>query len=290
MELRTLRFFLAVASEQNFTRAAAQLHTSQPNLSRQIKNLEQELGVQLFKRTNSAVELTANGYYLQTQARKMLQLAEQTIANIQQTEDINGHIQISAGESRSMMTVTKAIAHVTHAYPHISVAIISADAEEVFKNIRNGLSDFGIIMGIVNNPHYESIKLPEESRWGLFVPQDHYLANKTAIHVQDLKKIDLIKPLQKHYFEPIEAWLNGTSLDIHVVGEYNLINNAISMVRANVGVALGLDQIANLTNTGIRFIPLDPPLTSEMNVIWQKGAQLSPAARLLLNRIKELSN
>lgn len=291
MELRTLHYFLAVAEEQNFTRAAQRLHVSQPNISRQIHDLESELGTQLFDRSQSQVQLTANGRYLQKMARQMVSLEDRAVQNIQKDNiGVSGHVRISAGEAHSMVTVAKAIANLTRRYPAIQVDIMSTNAEGVLQNLQAGLSDFGIVMGYLDDSRYQNLKLPELTRWGLLVRRDHQLVKQGFVRPQDFENLDLLMPVQKQSRGVVASWFKGYLQKAHIKGHYNLINNSTLLVQAGVGAALVLDRIINLTGSNLVFLPLYPQLNAVTTIVWQNNSQLSVPAQLLLDEIRKLVN
>lgn len=287
MELRALRYFLAVAQEENFTQAAKRLHVSQPNVSRQIHDLEIELGTRLFDRNQTQVKLTSSGRYLESKATQLITLADSTIDKIQQDNlNISGTIHISTGESHAMMPVIEAISKITHKYSSVNVTLVSTDAEGVMRDLNNGISELGIIMGYSDDRHYNSMQLPEMTRWGLLIKKESPYIKQRYITTDDFQHMRLILPLQKQDTGFLNSWFEDKIEKVNIVARYNLINNAVLLVKAGVGNALCLDGIVNLDNDLI-FLPLYPQLTSPMNIIWRKNDPLTTPARYLLETIKE---
>lgn len=287
MELRTLEYFLAVAQERNFTNAAKRLHVSQPNISRQIHSLEDELGTKLFDRSKSKIQLTPSGKYLQGSASQLLNSAKTIVRNIQQNNiGISGHVRISAGESHALRPVMRAIKAVSTRYPGIVVDITSTNAEGVHYNLQNGLADLGIISGFSDDRRYASLKLPESDRWGLITTNDHPLVQQKFVQPNDFIDLDLIMPSQSQSSGIIQSWFGSYLSQAHIVAHYNLLNNAILMVQNRIGSALALDKVTSLKNSGLQFLPLSPELTVSMNVVWLKDFQLSTAAEILLKEIR----
>lgn len=287
MELQSLKYFVTVASELNFTRAARLLYTSQPNVSRRIASLEEELQTQLFIRQPGQLTLTADGRYLYEVARRVVEMTNQATYNLRGHQmDISGRVTISAGECHALWPVAQAIVNLHHTHQRIQTRLLSSTAEEVFTEIESGQSDFGVVMGIPDDDRYQTLPLPEVTPYGLLLPKKHPLASKAAITKEDLANLSLIVSNQQLGAGQLNAWLGGNRDQLHIAGEYSLINNAAMLVEAGLGCALVLDGIINLTGTDLTFRPLDPVLNVPMTIIWQKDVPLSMAAQLLLDEIR----
>ncbi len=287
MELQSLKYFVVVATERNFTRAAKLLYTSQPNVSRRIASLEAELGTPLFLRQPGKLLLTAEGQYLLEVARRVVEMTDQATFNLREHQvAVSGKVTITSGESHALWPVARAIVALHHSHPRVQTQVVSGSAAEVFAAIENGQSDFGVVMGLPDDDHYRTLTLPEQTRYGLLLPASHPLASKTAITRDDLVDLSLIVPTQQLGVGRINAWLGPALNRVHLAGEYSLINNAVMLVEAGLGCALVLDGIVNLMGTQLAFRPFAPQLTAPMTVIWQRDRPLSMAAQLLLEGIK----
>lgn len=287
MELRVLRYFQAVVRERNISRAAEQLHVSQPAVSRQLKGLEEELGVTLFERGSRNIELTSSGEYFAAQVDQILSLTDKTLRNIYEDQDIVGSIVIGASETRSFINVSQSINALRKTYPRIQTNIISTNADEIRSNLKTGFYDFGVVMEPSDKSDYDFINLPGESRWGLLVPNSSDLAKKDHLSLSDLEGADIIISRQKGMLDLLKGWYGESEKKFNVVATYNLLYNASLLVSAGVGYALCLDGIINTNQSDLTFVPLEPRHTSGASLVWQKGIRLSVAADAFLKQITE---
>jgi DNA-binding transcriptional LysR family regulator len=285
MEFRVLRYFLAVVDEKNISRAAQQLHVSQPTVSRQISELEEELETILFERGSRSIELTNSGEYFATQARQILSLTDKTLENIHENQDISGSVWIGSAEAKNFLTVAQAIRELQETYPRIQINVTSTNADDVRARLKSGVFDFGIIMEPADKSDFDFLRIPGESRWGLLVPNTSPLAQKDHLALNDLLGQKLIISQQKGMTEVLNDWFGESNQDIHVVATYNLLYNASLMVSAGVGYALCIDGIVNTNQSELTFVPLKPMLTTGSSIVWLKGHRLSTAAKTLLNQI-----
>ena len=287
MELRVLRYFLAVVAEGNISNAAQQLHISQPTISRQLKELEEELGVTLFRRGNKSIELTDRGRYLAHQANQLLTLSDKTVDNIRQTEQIDGSVYIGSGEFKMMLTLGQAIKALQESYPDVLFNIKSTNSIEVHEKLQSGIFDFGVVMDPTDKTDYEYLTLKGESRWGLLVPNSASLAKQDYIIPADLENANLIVSQQSGSSDQIGYWLGESLENYHVVATYNLLYNASQLVSSGVGYAIGIDGIINTNQSELTFVPLKPRLTAGVSLVWMKGRPLSPAARVFLDQLRK---
>jgi DNA-binding transcriptional LysR family regulator len=285
MELRVLRYFLAVVDAQNISRAAQQLHVSQPTVSRQLHELETELGTTLFERGSRAIVLTNSGEYFAAQARQILALTDKTLENIHENQDISGSVWIGSAEARNFLTIAQAVRQLQTAYPHIQVNVTSANADDVRARLKTGVFDFGVIMEPADKSDFDFMRIPGESRWGLLVPNTSPLAQKAALTLSDLLGQKLIISQQKGMTDVLNDWFGESNRNLQVVATYNLLYNASLMVTAGVGYALCIDGIVNTNQSELTFVPLNPTLTTGSSLVWLKGHRLSLAAKTLLKQI-----
>ncbi|KRM54477.1 LysR family transcriptional regulator [Lacticaseibacillus sharpeae] len=288
MELRVLRYFLMVVNERNISRAAEKLHVSQPTISRQLKDLEDELGVTLFVRGSRSIDLTEAGEYFATQARQIVVLADKAVANVNQTQELTGSIMIGSAEAPMMTTVAQAIARLAVSAPQVHVGIYSTDANEVHSRLNAGVFDFGVVMEPIAKDDMDFINLPGTTAWGLLVRQDSPLAQKHAISADDLVDQRIVMPQQHGSIDYLANWLGASDRELNVVATYNLLYNASIMVDAGVGATLCLDGIINTASSDLRFIPLAPRLEAKSSLIWPKHTPLSPAATAFLRALRSL--
>ncbi|WP_300559584.1 LysR family transcriptional regulator [Companilactobacillus sp.] len=286
MDLRVLNYFLAVAQEKNISNASERLHVSQPTISRQLKDLEEELGTKLFTRGNREITLTKDGEYLLNQARQILTLANKTVNNLHQSHEIEGSLFIGGAETQNMRSIGRAVTQLHDKYPKIITNIISENADEVHKQIDSGLLDFGIVLDPSNNGDYNFLKLPGQATWGLIMPKSSKLATQKAIKPEDLKNICLIISQQGGVTGDLEKWLGHNLDDYNIVATYNLLTNAIVLVRSGLGYAFCIDGVVNLNGTNLTFVPLSPAQTAGVSLIWSKKSPMSDPAVEFLKQIK----
>lgn len=288
MELRVLRYFLEVAREGNVTHAAQRLHISQPTLSRQIKELEDELGKKLFTRSNYSVHLTEEGMLLRKRAEDILNMADKTVEEFHSLDEINGgDIHIGCAESNGIASFIQVIQSLQEQYPRIRYHFYSSGTEAVNERLDRGLLDFAIIIQEADLSKYNYLKMPSIDHWGVIMRKDHPLAEHSCIHLNDLTEIPLILSRQA-IREEMPRWFGETQDKLNVVATYDLLFNTSVMVREGFGCVLGFDGLVYTgLDSDLCFRPLEPALTSPMYIIWRKYQVFSPVAMLLLEKLKE---
>lgn len=286
MELRVLTYFLVVAREENITKAAQLLHITQPTLSRQLQQLEDELGVTLFRRVKHSIQLTPEGHLLRHRAQEMVDLANKTKAELFNSEShLGGTIAIGCGESQNMSFISQCINVFRDKHPLVSFQIYSAHAEDIKERLQRGVLDIGLLMEPVDVTSYEYLRLTEKSKWGVLVHATDPLARKAYITNQELEESSLLLPSREAVSKEIKAWLGESYDRIHVIGHYNLLFNAMNMVAHRVAYALCLELEA--TYKGVAFVPLCPVLETGAVLAWKKHQVFSPAAQAFINVLKE---
>ena len=287
MELRVLRYFLEVAREENVTHAAQRLHVSQPTLSRQIKELEDELGKKLFTRSNYSIKLTEEGMLLRKRAEDILEMADKTLEEFKSLDEINGgDIHIGCAESNGIAHVIRVIKSLQKKYPHIRYHFYSSGTDAVSERLDRGLLDVAVIIQEVDLSKYNYLKVPSSDRWGLIMRKDSPLAEHSCIHLNDLMNIPLILSRQAMR-EEMPRWFGETQDKLNIVATYDLLFNTSVMVREGFGYVLGFDGLVNTgPDSDICFRPLESALESPMYIIWKKYQMFTPVASLLLEELK----
>ena len=287
MELRVLRYFLEVAREENMTHAAQRLHVSQPTLSRQIKELEDELGKKLFTRSNYSIKLTEEGMLLRKRAEDILEMADKTLEEFKSLDEINGgDIHIGCAESIGFAHVIRVTKSLQKKYPHIRYHFYSSGTDAVSERLDRGLLDVAVIIQEVDLSKYNYLKVPSSDRWGLIMRKDSPLAEHSCIHLNDLMNIPLILSRQAMR-EEMPRWFGETQDKLNIVATYDLLFNTSVMVREGFGYVLGFDGLVNTgPDSDICFRPLEPALESPMYIIWKKYQMFTPVASLLLEELK----
>ena len=288
MELRTLKYFLTVAKEENISKAANVLHLTQPTLSRQLMDLENELGIKLFIRGNRKVQLTDEGKLLWKRAEEIMTLVDKTEQELNHSDTIiNGDIYIGGGETDAIRLIAKTAQHLQRKYPNIKYHIFSGNTDDVTERLDKGLLDFGILIEPTDLTKYEHLQIPTTDTWGLLMRKDSNLASYQTITPKDLKHIPLIISRQSLVDEAISNWLTESSKNLNIIATYNLIFNASLMVEEGMGYALCLDKLVNTTgDCELCFKPLSPPLESKLNIVWKKNQVLSKASKKFLQALK----
>lgn len=296
MELRVLKYFLVVAHEENFTRAAQKLHLSQPTLSRQLHDLEIEYGKQLFIRGARHVSLTQAGMLLRKRAEEILSLVAKTESELSSTdESITGDIRIGAGESKNFQLIMKAAAELKTNYPGINFHIITGDGASNLYMLERGLIDFAYDYGKHDPAKYQELQLPARDRWGVLLRTDHPLATKEYLNAQHLWSEPLIMSRQSlsdftHAKELLD-WLQKPLQELNIVGSYNLLFNASLMVEAKLGCALAFAAIINTQQSNLCFRPLKPAVYAQPNIFWKRNQFFSQASQKFLELLqKKLSH
>lgn len=293
MELRVLKYFLAVAREGSITGAANSLHLTQPTLTRQLQDLEKELKQKLLVRGRYNVTLTPEGMILRKRAEEIVDMVEKTEAEFQSiSETISGDIYIGGGESDSMKYIADTIKEIQSDYPDIKFHIYSGNAEDVTERLDNWLLDFGILIQPVDLSKYDHITLPEKDVWGVVMRKDSYLAKKKFVTLEDLYNIPLINSRQAikktNSQNDFIDWFQGEFDKLNTVATFNLVYNAAVMVKAGIGYAITLDKLVDISiESELCFRPLKPKLESGLDIVWKKYQVFSPAAKLFLKKIQE---
>lgn len=288
MELRVLHYFLTVAREQSILGASEYLHLSQPTLSRQLKDLENELGKQLFIRGNRKITLTDEGMILRKRAEEIMDLVQKTQDEITcSDETVTGDIYIGAGETDGIRFLAKAAHRLQQTYPQVHFHITSGDAVDVVDRLDKGLMDFGILLGDIDMAKYHYLKIPAKDEWGVLMRRDSRLADKASICPEDLWDKPLILSRQAVRQNELEHWLEKAPSQLNVVATYNLIFNASLMVDEGMGYALTLNKLVNVTgDSNLCFKPLSPRLELEMSIVWKRYQVFSKAAEKFLAELQ----
>lgn len=286
LETRVLRYFLAVAQEGSVTRAARALHLTQPTLSRQIRELEEELGQTLFSRGGRELSLTREGLLLRQRAEEIVGLAEITEKEFRSLGEktVSGDLSLGCGESKALSFVTDALKVLQDEHPLIIPHFFSGNGEIVMDRLDKGLLDFAVLMGAENTERYYSLPLPNHDTWGLLMDKDDPMAQKKAITAEDLLGIPLILSSQSLSRDELSGWLGFPMSRLHIAATYTLLFNGSLMVRSGLGYALCFDHIApSGKDSPFAF----RPLTSPLSLVWKKHQILSAPAEAFLAKIRE---
>ncbi len=290
MELRVLQYFLAVAREQSISGAAESLHLSQPTLSRQLRDMEEELGKQLLIRGNRRITLTDEGMILRKRAEEIMELVKKAESEISLSNHIiTGDIFIGAGETQGVHCLTKAAKLLQEEYPGIHYHIASGDTTDVTEQLDKGLIDFGLLFNPIDKSKYDFITLPVRDTWGVLMSTDSELAAKDSIVPNDLFDKPLILNRNAHNGDMVTEWLQKSLNELNIVATYSLLFNGSLMVKDGLGYAVCLDKIINTTDSKLCFKPCSPTVEAPMSIVWKKYQVLSKAAEKFLEKLIELN-
>ncbi|MDE7263596.1 MAG: LysR family transcriptional regulator [Anaeroplasmataceae bacterium] len=289
MEIRELKYFLAVTKEQSISKAAKALFVTQPNLSRQMQNLEKEIGKPLFIRGAKKITLTETGQLLRKRAEEIIELYSQTQSELNTPiTDISGDIYIGGGESYAMGLIAKAILNVQLKYPKVRFHLFSGDSSTISEKLDKGLIDFGIFIEPFDISKYDYLRLPYTDTWGVLMLADSPLAKKKYIVPEDLWDKPLICSEQSLGKSIITDWFIRPFEELSIVATYNLLYNASLLVEEGVGYAIGLDKIINVTgNSKLCFRPFYPKLISHLDIAWKKYQVFPKCTEIFLKILKE---
>lgn len=292
MEIRVLRYFLTVAREENITKAAERLYITQPTLSRQLKQLEEELGKTLFKRSNHNVKLTEDGMLLRKRAEEIIDLVEKTETEMTASnEEITGDIYIGSGETDAVRIIAKIVKKIKDEYPKIIFHNISSDSIDIIDKLNKGLIDFGVIFEPADFSNLEVIKFPVQDTWGVLMRKDSDLAENEFISPEMLIDRSLIVSRQMMNNTDLAEWLGLSEDKIIISSTSNLIFNASLLVEEGMGYAITLDKLINCTgDSKLCFRPFYPMKHAQMYLVWKKYQVFSKAAERFLNDFRNNLN
>lgn len=290
MEFRVLNYFLAVARQSNISRAAEEMNISQPALSRQLMDLEEELGVKLLVRSRRRTTLTEAGYLLKKRAEEITELVDKTVEEISHARDgVSGSIRIGCGETAGMRAVARAVREIRQEYPYVHCHLFSMDDSGVRERLDKGVLDFGVLVQPEAPKNYPSIELNHEDTWGVLMRKDSPLSRLSAIHAEDLYGLPLIVSQQAFANKELEDWFGRKEKELNIVATYTLIYNASLLAEEGVGYVLCLDQLLHLPQAGLlTFRPLSPKNICRIFFIWKRQQVFSQAASLLMEKMNAL--
>lgn len=285
MDIRVLRYFLAVASEESISRAAQALHLSQPTLSRQLSDLEAEIGKRLFVRGSRRIVLTEHGVLLRKRAAEILDLMEKTTNELTASEEtVSGDIYIGAGETQGVHFLTRAARRLQEQYPLVHFHIASGDTVDVTEALDKGLIDFGLLFYRIDEKKYSSIPLPTYDTWGIIMRRDDPLAGKDYVTAEDMAG----EPLIVSRGSPELGAVSGQVISKNVVATYSLAYNGSLMVADGLGYMQCLDKILNVTgDSPLCFRPIMPLAKATMSVVWKRYQVFSKASERFLEVLRQ---
>ena len=284
MELRVLRYFLTVAREENITRAAELLHVSQPAVSRQLAQLEDELGVRLFSRSNHHITLTEDGLMLRRRAQEIIDLTDKTQRDFRQhTAELSGEIAIGSGELRSFSTLGAVLAEFSALHPQVRYALFSGNADHIKEKTENGTLDMGLLSMPVDLAKYDFLRFPVAEEYGVLVRADSPLTEKKLLAPKDLADMPLMLPERALVRSELANWFGDLYDRLNIRLTYNLAYNAAMRVRQGMGAALCLRQ--DCAYDDLTFVPISLTQQTGSALVWKKHQTHSPAVSALIAHV-----
>ena len=287
MEIRTLRYFLAVAREENMTRAAELLHVTQPTLSKALRSLEEELGKKLFTRQSFSIRLTDEGVLLRNRAEDLVTMADRIEREFVSLDDITGgDLYLGLAESWQIGLLARQIRRLRERFPDLRYHITSGDTEQVAEKLDKGLLDFAVLAETPDPRKYEALSFPEADRWGLVFPADDPLAEKDAIRAEDLVGLPLFCSGQG-WEKDIPLWAGEQMGKLRLEGSFRLSYNASLFAREGLGYLLTFDRLVDTSpGSGMVFRPLTPALETKLYLVWKRYQTFSPIAERFLEQLR----
>ena len=290
MELRTLRYFLAAAQEENITKAADILHVTQPTLSRQMMDLERELGVTLMLRGKNGLTLTDDGIFFRQRAQEIVELADRLEKSfVERQNNISGMVVIGASETVGSQTLARLIKEFSGKYPAVQFTLYNETVDNIKDRLDKGLVDIGLLLEPVDVTKFDYVRLSQQDIWGLLVRDDHPLTEKESLTADDVASYPLILPLRDNIRVEILHWLGRDEKELTIPLFYTLLSNAALMVAEGLGCAFCMDgALAIRSDPRLRFIPLEPRRVTHSVLVWKKNKIFSPATSLFIQEINLL--
>lgn len=290
MELRTLRYFLAAAQEENITKAADILHVTQPTLSRQMMDLERELDVTLMLRGKNGLTLTDDGIFFRQRAQEIVELADRLEKSfVERQNNISGMVVIGASETVGSQTLARLIKEFSGKYPAVQFTLYNETVDNIKDRLDKGLVDIGLLLEPVDVTKFDYVRLSQQDTWGLLVRDDHPLTEKESLTADDVAPYPLILPLRDNIRVEIIHWLGRDEKELTIPLFYTLLSNAALMVAEGLGCAFCMDgALAIRSDLRLRFIPLEPRRVTHSVLVWKKNKIFSPATSLFIQEINLL--
>ena len=291
MELRVLRYFVQVARDESITRAANALHISQPTLSKQIKDLEAELGVKLFHRTNYSVRLTEDGIRLRLRAEDLLAMADQTMNEfIRKDRSVSGELRIGAAEGEAVRTLGSTMKKLAQQYPDIVYHMYAGDTEALKEKLDSGFLDFLLVCEEPDLVRYQALTLPVDDLWGLVMKADDPMAAKDSVTFEDIADLPLIVARQALH-QDLAHLFGAAAHRLHFAATYDLAHNASLLAQEGFGYLLTFDHLVDLSErSGLVFRPIAPELRTRSHLLYRRYQIFSPAAEVFLNALENELN
>ena len=288
MEIRHLRYFLAVAREENMTRAAGLLHVTQPTLSKALQALEEELGKKLILRRSCSIRLTQEGVLLRDRAEALISMADKIQREFLSLDDVTGgELSFGLAESFQIRYLARELRRLKERCPGLRYHITSGDTEQVTEQLDKGLLDFAVVCSTPDGDKYRFLEFPEADRFGLIVPCTHSLAGCETVSPEDLAGLPLFCSEQS-WEADIRPWAGKDFSRLRMEGSFRLAFNGALFTREGLGFLLTLEHLVDVSpGSGLTFVPLLPELRLRFYLIWNRYQTFTPIAGRFLEQMTE---
>lgn len=288
MEIRLLHYFLITAREGNITHAAEALHITQPTLSRQLMQLEDELSVKLFIRGKRSITLTEEGTLLRQRAEEIITLVQKTERDFLDHLEFNfGTISIGCTETLAASVLPQLLKQFSKQFPQINYGLFCGDSDEVKERLDKGIIDIGIVREPIDSEKYESVPVSESDYWGVLLPVNDTLAKETNISLKQLSEKPLLLPGRTALLNEIDSWFKSSDVKLHIFATYNTLSTAIILTQNDVGFAVcPKTALALADNRLVTFKPFSPQYSIRGAIIWKRQQIFTNASGKFLNFVK----
>ncbi|MGC6767947.1 LysR family transcriptional regulator [Enterococcus sp. LJL128] len=286
MEIRLLRYFWTVAQEGNISKASRLLNITQPTLSRQIKELEESIGVPLFHRVKNRLTLTQDGFFLKERAEEILLLDEKLehAFSEQRKKPLSGCVTIGCVEADNSDTLAMLLEELISDYPQIRFNLVTGTSEDIAERLEKGILDLAILLEPVSLHEVEMLRLPREETWGFLLSKELFIAQKKQLTPEDMLGLPILCSNREEVQRLLSDWSGVPITNLNIVGHFNLIFNVFSLVENKVGAALTIEgAVSNRNSAETLFVPLSPSVKTSCVLVWKKRVQ-TPAVQELINR------
>ena len=292
MDTRVLKYFLTVAQTNNITKAAKQLHVTQPTLSRQIMDLEHELNTTLFDRNQRRMQLTRAGVLFQRRATTILQLLDQTEEELHQKgDDLTGTVSLGCVVSSASAFLMQLVNQFQHQHPDVFFNLFDGDGDVLRRQIDEAETELACLIEPVEAAKYHYLVLPVHEQWGIILRADDPLAHRKSFTKDDLSKLPLIIPHRNIVRDQVSDILKLDLRKLNAKVSNNLPNNAMELIRSGQYYGLAIGGILNLYHDpSLAFVPFSPATSTGHVLVWKKNRTLSPAAEAFLQFVADHSN
>lgn len=289
MDIRVFKYFTAIVKAGNISKAAEQLHITQPTLSRQLKDLEEEVGSRLFVRGKREMILTDAGFLYYQRVKEILRLIEKAEQDlIAHKNDVAGLVSIACVETAAAIYLADKIEEFSLKYPFVQYDIYNGFSDDIKTRLDSGSIDLGILIEPVEAAKYEYIRLPIEERWGLLLNSLDPLASRDAVTIEEVRKLPLILTNRSIVKDDMENWLGVDSIKLNIFATQNLLTNTSLLLKRNLAYMIMVEGAYTIRPiSGLTFVPIIPKRTSSHVLAWRKNKVFNPATKLFLDLIKD---